>query len=301
MKVVNHWLEADSPGEKIKISKSGNALEAIEPKYLIIHYTATDTAQSAVSWFMDSSKSNPDNIAAHIVLDIDGTITQLVPFNHRANQAGPSTWDGTDSLNYHSIGIEIVNPGFVEKLTDSSFRRSTDDGFKTYPAANSAKFLKAEHKHKFWTNKDNHYWAIYPDAQLQALYKLSKALVQNYHLEVTIGHDDSSPARKPDPGPAFPWDVFKKNVYGSVNNTGKIYLVNTEGANFRSGPSTADTSIKKLTKGYEVGLIGTSNDWSKVYLVNSQSEVLEKLNGKVKSIKTIGWISSPLLTLKPGQ
>ncbi|WP_369829171.1 SH3 domain-containing protein [Mucilaginibacter sp. OK268] len=78
-------------------------------------------------------------------------------------------------------------------------------------------------------------------------------------------------------------------------------MVNTEGTNFRSGPSTADAAIKKLSKGYEVGLISTSSDWSKVYLVNSQSEVLEKVNGKVKSIKTIGWVSSPLLTLKAGQ
>lgn len=300
MKIINHWLEADSAAEKIKISKSGNAQELIEPKYLVLHYTATDSAQSAVSWFMDT-KSNPDNIAAHIVLETDGTITQLVPFNHRANHAGPSTWDGTDSLNYHSIGIEIVNPGFVEKLTDGSYRRGTDGGYKTYPAADSAKFIKADHKHKFWTNKDNHHWRIYPEAQLQALYKLSKVLFDTYKLAAAVGHDDISPARKPDPGPAFSWDLFKKNVYPKVNNTGKIYLVNTEGTNFRSSFSTSASIIKKLSKNYEVGLIDVHDDWSKVYLVNTQAEVLEKQNGKLKALKTIGWISTPLLTLKSGQ
>jgi N-acetylmuramoyl-L-alanine amidase len=56
-----------------------------------------------------------------------------------------------------------------------------------------------------------------------------------------------------------------------------------------------------LAKGYEVGLIETNGQWSKVYLVNSQAEVLQNVEGKLRSIKTIGWIFSSLLSLKPGQ
>ncbi|SEO70105.1 N-acetylmuramoyl-L-alanine amidase [Mucilaginibacter sp. OK283] len=300
MKITNHWLEADSNAEKIKISKSGNARDPIDPDYLVIHYTATDTAQSAINWFIDTH-SNPDRIAAHIVLNTDGTITQLVPFNHRANHAGTSTWDGVDSFNYHAIGIEIVNPGFAEKLADNTFKRVTDDGVKIYPATDGDKFMKIDHKHKFWTGKNNHYWRTFPDAQLQALYKLCKVLFDTYHLIAAVGHDDISPARKPDPGPAFPWDTFKTNVYGHSNNTGRIYVVNTDGTNFRNSFSTNAPVLKKLTKGYEVGLIETNGQWSKVYLVNSQAEVLQKVDGKSRSIKTIGWIFSSLLSLKAGQ
>jgi N-acetylmuramoyl-L-alanine amidase len=300
MKIKNHWLQADSGEEKIKISKSGNVRDLIDPDYIIIHYTATDTAKSAINWFMDTN-TNPDKIAAHIVLDYDGTITQLIPFNHRANHAGTSTWDKTDNLNHHAIGIEIVNPGFAEKLDDGSFRRSTGSGFKTYPATDSNKFIKANHKHKFWTGKDNHYWHVFPDAQLQALYDLCQVLFESYHLVAAIGHDDISPARKPDPGPAFPWDLFKTSVYGNTNNTGKIYIVNTEGTNFRDSFSTNAPILKKLKQGYEVGLIETNGQWSKVYLVNNQGEVLQKQAGKVRSIKTIGWIYSSLLSLKSGQ
>lgn len=298
MKITNHWLAAETADEKIKISKSGNVRDPIDPDYLIIHYTATDGASSAISWFMDT-RNNPDHIAAHIVLDLDGTITQLIPFNRRANHAGTSTWDGVDSMNNHAIGIELVNPGFVAKQADGTFTRSTDDGTKVYPAGSADKFLKIDHKHKFWPG--SHYWSIYPDAQLQALYKLAKALFDTYHLVQAIGHDDISPARKADPGPAFSWDTFKNTVFASTNNTGKVFVVNTDGTNFRSGASTGSPVIKKLTTGFEVGLIETKGQWSRVYLTNTQAEVLQKVGGASRSIKTIGWIFSTLLTLKPGQ
>lgn len=296
MKIKNHWLQADTPTEKIKLSKSANARDLIDPDYLIIHYTATETAQPAINWFMDT-KNNPDKIAAHIVLDTDGTITQLVPFNRRANHAGTSTWDGTSNLNFHSIGIEIVNAGFLEKLNDGSFKRQTASGVKLYPATDNHKFVKATHKHKFWDAKDNQYWCIYPAAQLNALYILSKVLIDTYQLIAPVGHDDISPARKPDPGPAFPWNDFKTNVLLTNNNVGKIFTVNTDGTNFRNSFSTNAPIIKKLPKGYQVGLIASNGQWCKVYLVNTVSDVLQKQTGKTRSVKTIGWIFSSLLNL----
>jgi N-acetylmuramoyl-L-alanine amidase len=304
MKINNHWLSAENAAEKIVISKTANAGDLIDPDYVVVHYTATDTASSAVDWFMNTS-SNPDRIAAHIVLDLDGTITQLVPFNQKANHAGTSTWDGVDNFNSHSIGIEIVNTGFVEKLSNGSFRRmvGTDKNkkpiYKTYPATDSNRIIKGRHKHKFWTGKDNQNWFIFPDAQLKALYTLCKVLFQTYHLVNAVGHDDISPARKPDPGPAFPWDVFKTTVFGSTNNSGNIFTVNTEGANLRNSFSTSAPVLKKLTLGYELGLIETNGQWSKVYLVDRTADVLLKQGAKLRSIKTIGWIFTSLLTPKP--
>jgi N-acetylmuramoyl-L-alanine amidase len=306
MKIVANLLEAENAAEKIVILKSGNAGALIDPDYAVIHYTATDTARPAIDWFMNTN-NNPDRIAAHIVIDFDGTITQLVPFNQKANHAGTSTWDGVDNLNAHSIGIEIVNPGFVEKLSNGSFRRRTgkdknkNDIFKVYPAADSNRIIKAVHKHKFWTDKENRNWFIFPDAQLQALYKLCKALFAAYHLITAVGHDDISPGRKPDPGPAFPWDAFKANVFGSANNAGKIFTVNTPDTNLRNSFSTNAPVLKKLPSGYEVGLIETNGQWSKVYLVDKPGDVLQKQLKKLRSVKTIGWVFSALLTEKAGQ
>lgn len=301
MIIKDHWLQATGSREKIKLSPSANARDIIDPDYLIVHYTATDDAAAAINWFMNTN-SNPDRIAAHIVLDLDGTITQLIPFNKRANHAGTSTWDTMENFNYHSIGIEVVNPGYVEKLSNGTFRRRvTNTSYKTYSASESARIMKATHKHKFWTATENKYWFTYPSAQLQALYALSKVLIDTYHLITAIGHDDISPARKPDPGPAFSWDVFRKNVFGTTSNVGKIFKVKEPNTNFRNSYSTNAAIIKKLPVGYEVGLIETNGQWSKVYLADKSTELLQKENGIVRSIKTIGWIFSGLLELKPGQ
>jgi N-acetylmuramoyl-L-alanine amidase len=294
MIIDGHWLKAENAKEKIVKLESPNARDIIDPDYLIVHYTAGDTAKEAINWFMNTA-GNPDRIAAHIVLDLDGTITQLVPFNRRANHAGSSTWDGVNNLNNHSIGIELVNPGFCEKLTDGSYkRRVTEKKNQAYPKGRATEILETKHKHRFWTEKDNNHWFKFPEAQLAALYKLSKALIRHYELITVLGHDDISPLRKPDPGPCFPWKEYKLNVLGKEDHVGDIFVVNTDDTNFRASHSTNAPVLKKLAKGYNVGLIETFGQWSKVYLANERADLLD---GK-RCIKTIGWIHSSLLDLK---
>ncbi|MDX6189280.1 N-acetylmuramoyl-L-alanine amidase [Flavobacterium sp. Fl-318] len=302
MEIKKDWLVPDTVTDKIKKLVSPNARYTIVPKFLVIHYTAGDTVESALNWFMTpQDKGNPDRIAAHIVVDVDGSITQLVPFNRRANHAGYSVWDKVSGFNDHSIGIEIVNPGYLEKLTDGSYRRrvGTDKNkkpvYKTYPATIASKLHVGNHKHKFWTDPDNHLWFKFPKAQLDAVYKLSGLLISQYELTTAIGHDDISPARKPDPGPAFPWDDFKIAVFGKTDTVGKIFKVTENGTNFRSGPSKENTPIKSLKKDYEVGLIETNSSWNKVYLVNDKKDVVNSDGG---SKKEIGWIHNSLLVLK---
>jgi N-acetylmuramoyl-L-alanine amidase len=302
MKIVRHWLEADQPSEKIRIQKSPHAGPLIDPDFLVIHYTATDDSLSAVNWFMNTS-SNMDRIAAHIVLDPDGTIIQMVPFNQRANHAGASSWNGVDFFNSHSVGIEIVNPGFAEKTSNGGYRRPIGKDkntgnpiYKSYPAGSP--FVKTFHKHKFWTAKDNLHWHLFPAAQLKSLYTLSKTIFETYQMVNALGHDDISPARKPDPGPAFPWDEFKTKVFGITNPVGNIYRVKEPTVNMRMEPTTNSPVMRKLGKGYEVGLVGTYGQWSKVYLVDKPSDVLQKFGRETRSIKIMGWIFSTLLEPK---
>jgi len=285
MKIINHLLVPES-GENIKINLSPFAGVTINPSFLIIHYTATDNASSPISWFKDT-KGNTSKIAAHIVLGKDGAITQMIPFDKKANHAGSSNWDGKDGMNTFGIGIEVVNAGQVSK---------------TFPAKTNS-VIKISHKHNPPGVGAGEYWFNYPQVQLDALYKLSRAILSAYpNIKSTLGHDDVSPYRKTDPGPAFSWDAFKKAVYGSSNNIGKVFTVNTAGTNFRKVPSTQDNDpIKPLPIGYQVGLIGIDGEWSKVYLVNARADVIVKNSDPAKCYKQIGWIKSSLLTLKPGQ
>jgi N-acetylmuramoyl-L-alanine amidase len=85
---------------------SGERQEEID--FLIIHYTECDL-ETALKIF-----TNPDPqgaVSAHYVIAEDGQIFQLVDEERVAWHAGKSYWEGRQSLNQSSIGIELVNPG----------------------------------------------------------------------------------------------------------------------------------------------------------------------------------------------
>lgn len=77
--------------------------------FIVLHYTAMDTAEAAIQRLSDPTTE----VSAHYVIDVDGTIYQLVDDAERAWHAGISFWDGHVGLNDTSIGIEIANPGDV--------------------------------------------------------------------------------------------------------------------------------------------------------------------------------------------
>ena len=282
MKITNNLLVAE-PGDRVKIDPSPFITGDLNPTFIIIHYTATADAANPVSFFK-SVAGNTQRVAAHIVLDKDGSITQMVPFNKKCSHAGSSVWLGVDGMNAHAIGIEVVNAGPASP-------------------ANAGKpgIIKKTHKNNPPGAGSAECWHTYPQAQLTALYELSKIILAAYPaIKTVIGHDDIAPYRKQDPGPAFSWDDYREQVYGSTNDVGKIYTVNTEGTKFRNiNSSSNNTPIKALPLGYQVGLIETVGDWCHVYLNNSINDVMVKGANPPNCYKTISWIHKSLLTPKP--
>ena len=279
MKINNHTLVAEATERAITHRNSPNQKSLIVagqlPKDLIIHYTASGLA-STLATFMSAGGTS-----AHLVIDRDGSIHQLVPFNRQAFHAGSSVWDENSSFNGRAIGIELINFGW------------------DVATVNPTEIVNLKHKHKFVQKTQ---WQKYPAAQLASLYQVTKLLLETYDLQRILGHDDISAGRKQDPGPAFSWDEYRTELFGSPSNIGKIFKTKVEGVNIRKGDGIQYDKIKTLPKGYEVGLIETWNNWSKVYLVNSPDEVVknEIVAGKnvQKSIKTMGWIRSDLIELK---
>lgn len=94
----------------IPFKASPNIGGKLTPKYLIQHYDASKNATGAISW-MVSPKSK---VSAHLHIDREGNIVQLVDFNRIAYHAGVSEWGGIKGLNSHSIGIEIQNSSIQE-------------------------------------------------------------------------------------------------------------------------------------------------------------------------------------------
>jgi N-acetylmuramoyl-L-alanine amidase len=119
---------------------------------------------------LDRMRDPEAKVSAHYMVWEDGLICQLVDEARRAWHAGLSTWHGDDDLNSRSIGIEIVNGGHDFPLP----------GGKLPP---------------------------YPDAQIDAVIDLSKAILARHPIPQTriVAHSDIAPKRKIDPGEHFPW------------------------------------------------------------------------------------------------
>ena len=81
------------------------------PDMILIHYTAMESAASAIARLCDPEPE----VSAHYLISGAGEITQMVAEEHRAWHAGQSEWMGESDINSCSIGIELDNTGAVRK------------------------------------------------------------------------------------------------------------------------------------------------------------------------------------------
>lgn len=199
MRISNHLLVADQ-GDRVSFINSPNQSSGLAPLYLIMHYTAGPTLDGAVSWFQKTEAK----ASAHLVIDRDGAIVQMVPFNRRAWHAGKSKWGQLDGLNQYSIGIELVNAG---KLRKNAAGQWVSWSNKVIPAVDVS---LARHKDE----STEAGWHEYPEAQIEAATNVAALLHARYDFQDVLGHDDVSPGRKVDPGPLFPMNSFRSRVIG---------------------------------------------------------------------------------------
>lgn len=133
-------------------------------QFIVLHYTSSDLQRS-----LDILKG--DGVSSHYLIgEAPATIYRLVDEGRRAWHAGESQWNGRTWLNASSIGIELVNRGYIESA-------------------------------------EGRLWYPYSDEQIDALIVLLKDIMQRHGLKpgAIIGHSDIAPQRKVDPGPLFPW------------------------------------------------------------------------------------------------
>ncbi|AHL77281.1 N-acetylmuramoyl-L-alanine amidase [Stutzerimonas stutzeri] len=134
-------------------------------QFIVLHYTSSDLPRS-----LEILKGN--DVSSHYLIgESPATIYRLVDENRRAWHAGESQWMGRTWLNSSSIGIEMINRGYIE---DAQGRRL---------------------------------WYPYSEQQIDALIVLLKDIMQRHGLNpgAIVGHSDIAPQRKVDPGPLFPW------------------------------------------------------------------------------------------------
>lgn len=230
----------------------------ITPRFLVMHYTAGGSALNSVRAIRDRG------LSAHFFVDRDGAVIQTVPCNRMAYHAGPSHWRGYDGLNGCSIGIEIANLGWLDRKEGAGWTRS---GLSRVLA--EADVVVAAHKNGGRAMG----WEAYPEAQLQAVAALTEAIRAAYPtIQEVVGHDDISPGRKQDPGPAFPMARFQHlgGAAGSgtlaENDLGLFEVSARDTLNLRGGPGTGFTVLAKLAPGTQLRVLREDAEWRMVDL-----------------------------------
>lgn len=209
MRVVNHRLQHDS-GKPVRLIESPNRGGALRPRFVLIHYTAGRSADSAIAWLCNPAA----RASAHLVISREGDVTQLVRFNTTAWHAGDSRYQHQGELLQHwnrlAIGIELDNAGCVLKRPTGEWVQTATRA--VFPAS---QVVEATHQYEHSPRG----WVEYTQIQLEVLDEVMLALVNHYPIEDVLGHDDvAHPAgRKLDPGPAFPMDVLRAKLFGRAN------------------------------------------------------------------------------------
>lgn len=263
MKIENHRLVQDS-GAAYPYVKSPNIGGTLDPQYLVMHYTAGQNTQGAIQWLTnDESRAS-----AHLVIGRDGIITQLVPFDRIAWHAGPSQWQGRVGLNRYAIGIELDNAGKM-KRQGGKWRAWFG---KAYP---DREVFEAAHKH----GGETFGWHIFSERQIESALQVGHLLMSHYNLLDVVGHDDISPGRKVDPGPAFPMESLRAKLVGRRDEQFEV-------AETATMVPEAGEGEKKVPAGARVEALDERDD---EVLVEVKEGVSNKLMGKKGWVKRV-WL-----------
>jgi N-acetylmuramoyl-L-alanine amidase len=155
-------------------------------QFVVLHSTWTATSRQATAALADSTRS----ASAHVVIDRDGTVTQLAPFDYATFHAGRGVWRGVSGLNRHSVGVELVNRGRV--------RRKNGGWVDIFGGAVPASEVEV--------SGDSVGWQSYPDVQVRRTVEVLRLLRAAYpSITEIVTHAQINP-QKQEPGPAFPLD-----------------------------------------------------------------------------------------------
>lgn len=249
----------------VRSPNHGGYLENKEPDTIVIHYTAGSSAESSVR----SLCSEKSKASAHLVIGRDGSIFQLVPFNMIAWHAGQSSHEetGRRGLNKFSIGIELDNAGLLTKQSENSYLSWFG---KSYPAN---EVLAATHRNQ----QTEKFWHLYTEEQLTACLEVCRILSAHYPIKFVLGHEEISPGRKVDPGPAFPLEKLREKVLDTDRSdddetdftmfkSEHTLKVNIDRLNIRTGPGVSHSLARTnpLTEGDSVKVLRKDGKWIQV-------------------------------------
>jgi len=192
-----------------------------------------------------------------------------------------SHYERRSGLNQYSIGIELDNAGQLKARGDGTY----ESWFGEVYGENEV--LAAQHANQ----QSIGYWHKYTEVQIARTLSICKALCSYYDISTVVGHEEIAPARKVDPGPAFPLQKFKALVLQSESDkwaressesssqreahdqiqrdlaspVKRVANVSANALNVRKGPDVSFGVVENgLNKGEVLKVLEKRGEWAKV-------------------------------------
>ena len=231
-------------------------------KYLILHYTVLD-ADASLKEFTGQTAVR----ASIHYLVTDGPhpkIYGLVDESRNAWHAGVGGgWKADRSINNTSIGIEIVNRGWVD-------------------------------------GPNGKQWFAFPPQQMDVLVPLIADIVKRNHIapENILGHSDVAPQRKQDPGALFPW---QRLVDAGLVAWPDTDIARAKASTYAGHvPDAAWFQARLAAIGYVVPQDGIWSEESRNVLIAYQTRYRQaKIDGEMDA-ESAGLLDSPLVVKTAG-
>ncbi len=274
--IDDHILTGDNISFRLSPNTPGR-FQSGSPDTIVIHFTAGSSLASSVNVLTNADSG----VSAHFVVGRNGDIVQMLPTNKIAWHAGESHYEGRRGLNQYSIGIELDNAGQLKARGDGTY----ESWFGEVYGENEV--LAAQHANQ----QSIGYWHKYTEVQIARTLSICKALSSYYDISTVVGHEEIAPARKVDPGPAFPLQKFKALVLQSESDkwaressesssqreahdqiqrdlaspVKRVANVSANALNVRKGPDVSFGVVENgLNKGEVLKVLEKRGEWAKV-------------------------------------
>lgn len=156
------------------------------PSGMVVHYPVSMSVKGTIRVLKRKK------LGVHIIIDREGRVWQLAPFNIHLAHAGSSSWNGSEgrTLNDEYLGVEVLGWGKLTKKGKdlyTEYGRKIDPEDIRYSGDNS--------------NIDRGYYHKFTRAQEEALLLFSEWAVKNFKFpfKSICGHDECKKG-KVDPG-----------------------------------------------------------------------------------------------------